>query len=238
MTQDEATFQGFWKGLHRAHTRGYGFERWRKGGRLHTSDIQLVSQKIQPDECDLLIALWFFCKHRLGQDSSFNLRQIGEGIKQEPDTYEPLRDLLDYLRWDMAHPKIYESLQHADYSGSRVQNMTLNRVTPTVGEPWKGAMAELETPELLDRTRWILWLNANHDGGRLYFPTRRVVIAPAVGAVVRWPAAFPHGIEGVAGVDPAFYLMGESTTQLGEETEEWGTRLVDPHSFEHGLPVL
>lgn len=219
------TYQEFWQSLPQAHTRGRTPDGWPARLRVLTNEIRMVHGKIEEEECDLLVGLWFVCKQRIGMDTSFNMRQIGEGIAGEPDTYEPLRDLLEDLRWDMAHPKVYPTIGEEDYSRSVAQNMTLNRVTPTDGEPWPGPPTDSENLPLLERTRWLLWLNDNHAGGRLYFPTRNVVVEPKAGTVIRWPAVFPHGIEGVHGTDPAFYMMGESTTQHGQVSESWETRL-------------
>ena len=62
-------------------------------------------------------------------------------------------------------------------------------------------------------TSWILWLNDDYQGGRIFWPTREIVLEPVAGTAVRWPSGIPHGIELTYGGGYQFTLEARNVAE-------------------------
>ena len=212
MSNDERNFLKFWEKLDGIH-KYYSLSRAAGNPEIDSRTITVVPEMVSSEDCPKLVNLWFTGKSLLESlmipaQSVLDFQQLGISIGSD-SAYEGVRDLIDCVRGDM---------RHAD--DSECSGLKLSRSLKAAGTPLAGDPRELST-ELGERfTEWALFLNDEYKGGRLYFPTRKLVIEPKEGLCVRWPRSIPHGWEGIKGADAQFLLTGRSGP-AGSYYEAW-----------------
>ena len=144
------------------------------------SDILARKGFLQPHECNLLVALaqsceGFMCAGPVG--STFDLTQMRQVISLDAE-YRSLGDLLEVVQRDMLHGGANRSVD------VRLMRRYLQAAP---------AQKRSENSHVY-ASRWLLWLNDDYSGGELFFPTRRIVLRPRAGFIVRWPDGIPYGI--------------------------------------------
>ena len=195
-----------------------------KNPNIMDADIMSRERMLTPDDCELLVNLWFETKQWLGLDTAFNLRQLRQGIESNPDAFGRIMQLIDCVRLDMMH--------WPDNPATRPRNVKLRRILPgdwiVPGEVPTSVVearyeAESRRERDFNRTRWAVFLNDGIKGGKYCFPTRKREIAPETGLGIRWPGCIPWSLEHPM-PEPMFLLTGESDSNPGAKGENWPAR--------------
>ena len=190
----ELAFNLFWdkidrrsRGAWKNHHLGKGQHPWFNQG------IQVYRDFIQEDERMLACNLVNQCEYAYGSaihGASYDSRQMGEIMKQHVE-FSPLMDYLDHA------------------ADSLKGKATLSQLEMKVGRRFMTALPPERFHEATQITcaAYIIFLNHDYFGGDLWFPTRKEVVAPQAGTLVRFAGGIPYGLNMVHG-GYAFTLFG------------------------------
>ena len=150
--------------------------------RFRDEDIRVRIDFIRSEEIDLLLNLCQSCEGFFGVSpvgSRHETDRIEQVMEAEPFyAGKDIGTLIRTISGDMLH-----------LGATRSKEVALERRYMT-------ALPAEKRSEIagIDASRWILWLNNDYKGGEIFFPTRRIVVPPLAGAIIRWPIGIPHGI--------------------------------------------
>ena len=150
--------------------------------RFRNEDIRVRIDFLKEDEIELLLNLCQSCEGFFGfspTGSRHELDRIEQVMEAEPFyASKDLGTLIRSICGDMLH-----------LGATRSSEVALER-------RYMAAVPAEKRSEngMLDPSQWILWLNNDYKGGEVFFPTRRIVVPPLAGAIIRWPMGIPFGI--------------------------------------------
>ncbi len=201
--RDHRNFTKFWKGIPEIYRSGWTARESKrlKHAAFSSKHIFLAFNFIVERHLRMLVNLNHRCEMIFGSDS-FNARQIAKGIQDDPE-FTSLFDLIEFIRQDMNH---HESLYSAD--------LQLRRSYLT----YTPCPRRRENPQIFG-SKWLLFLNDDYHGGEVFFPSRRLVVEPKAGAILRWPIGIPFGRMPTED-GYSFTLEGENTQDQSRE-ETW-----------------
>lgn len=168
---------------------------WGKAKRYRDTDILVAEQMIDGPELGLFVALVQSCEGYFSTGPTggdHDIDRIRHVMGVEPD-YGQIAQLIETISGDMLHVGASRAVDVA------VSRRFLRPITP----PKRSEQANLDPSE------WLLFLNADYEGGELVFPGRRRMIRPRAGTIVRWPCGIPHGIA-TAHLGYQFTMSGRS----------------------------
>ena len=175
-----------------------------------TSDIVVIGNKEKPfieqTEVTMLVNLVRLAESiggiKTGMHQKFGIEEIQRAVEAS-DATAPLNSLIPAIRSDMRHS---------------------NFVSPTKLELARRFNTPLRPPlhkeiDLKSDSKWILFLNDDYKGGRVWFPTRGLALDPVAGCAVRFPTGIPYGRTLVRD-GYQFTLEGENTHDRSD-AESW-----------------
>ena len=192
----DMAFQNFWNNVD-ARSRGGWEERDLGKGRQAVFDensIQVNRGFVQEEEMMLLCNLVNQCEYAFGSGlhgSSYDSREMATVIERSVE-FDPLPEFLECVVNDMKGS--------ADIS--QVELKVARRYMEAL--PPKKSFEQ----ERINTADWIIFLNHDYLGGSLWFPTRKLAIAPQAGMLVRFASGIPNGLSMVHG-GYAFTLAGK-----------------------------
>ena len=176
--------------------------------------VMIYKDMIQEAECNVFITMLLLagnladwpqrCKWSPRKIQGIGVKNVKQVLWADRD-YAPYIDLLNRVRRDLA--------------GNTTPSTTLLNVLrgkdyflPTFNFPRREF---LETGR--DGRVWILILNEEFRGGKIFFPTRRQAFDPKRGSALLFPAGLPFGISPVKG--DMNVVIGASAYEV--EEEDW-----------------
>ena len=148
--------------------------------RYYDSNILVRDDFLKEDELHKLVTLTLMCEGWYGagaNTSVFGRREMDRVIAMDSG-FGDLDDVIVLVCKDMYH-----------VGATRTDDLELRR------RFLQAVPAEKHSERrMISASQWTLFLNDDYRGGELLFPTRREIVQPRTGRIVRWPKGIPHGI--------------------------------------------